>query len=209
MIVRKGCCSSPRQWFSGDAEERQKSIPGAATPVGWYFQYQELLCVTTTALIFLSSCTRCRTAAAGGTYIRGCGYRGPAGTIPARNGEVWTSPRRESPRRGPSSQLGPCRQGLKLIPAAAARLNMLEDCGPLRGAALTPAAAQGRNWANTAGDCVTVPAPGRRYRRARNKGPPMLPNPHQITETRHQPGPKLKSTWKSCICNKNLVISSV
>lgn len=48
----------------------------------------------------------------------------------ARIGEVWTSPCRESPRSPPRSQPGGPRKGLKLIPAASARLKMLEDCGP-------------------------------------------------------------------------------
>lgn len=83
--------------------------------------------------LFFCSCTAPRSAGDGGTYTGGVATGPPPGDGLARTGEVWTSPCRESPRRRPRSQRGRCRQGLKLTPAAAARLNMLEDCGPLSG----------------------------------------------------------------------------
>lgn len=125
----------------------------------------ELLCVTTTALFFAAAPPR-ETALDGGTYTRGCGYRDPARTLLGRIGEVWTSPRKESPRRGPRSQQGPCRQGLKLIPAAAARLKMLEDCGPLWGAALTPEAGPGAQLDQTRRGTCDRPGSGSQARRA-------------------------------------------
>lgn len=115
LKLRTGCCSSPRHWFSGDAEKRNKSIPGAATPVGWYFQYQELLCVTTTALFFAAAPPPDRPGPV--VHIPGAvATVAPPGRSWTRNGEVWSSPCRESTRRRPRSQQGRCRQGIDRIP---------------------------------------------------------------------------------------------
>ena len=59
---------------------------------------------------------------------------------------------------------------------------MLEDCGPAWGDPLQPDPPGGATWQPGPADLVTVPAPGRQAQgRARFKGPPMLPSPHQIT----------------------------
>ena len=59
---------------------------------------------------------------------------------------------------------------------------MLEDCGPAWGDPLQPDPPGGATWQPGPADLVTVPAPGRQAQgRARFKGPPMLPSPHQPT----------------------------
>ena len=58
---------------------------------------------------------------------------------------------------------------------------MLEDCGPAWGDPLQQGPPGGATWQPGPADLVTVPAPGRQQGRARFKGPPMLPSPHQIT----------------------------
>ena len=146
--------------------------------------------------LFLCSWPRRLSAAPGCTYIGGCGYRAPGsdqgqitdcsercirpalGCCCCRNGEVWTSPRRESPRlpgcsQHPGGTSSPKADGLyKSCWRNAAPLGRPFTAEPRPGAH--------RSIGGSA-DLVTVPAPGRQQGRARFKGPPMLPNPHQIT----------------------------
>lgn len=135
--------------------------------------------------LFFCSWPRCLSAAAGCTYIVGCGYRVPGRLGGCRNGEVWTSPRRESPRLPGSNQ----PPGGTSSPKADGLYKSCWRIAAPHGAAFT-AGPRRRAQVDSVGpaDLVTVPAPGRQVQGwARCKGPPMLPNPHQPTSAAGEP----------------------
>ena len=128
--------------------------------------------------LFLCSWPRRLSAAPGCTYIGGCGYRAPGRLGGCRIGEVWTSPRRESPRLPGRSQLP---GGTSSPKADGLYKSCWRNAAPLgRPFTAEPRPGAHRSIGGSA-DLVTVPAPGRQQGRARFKGPPMLPSPHQIT----------------------------
>lgn len=135
----------------------------------------QLLCATTTA-VFFCSWPRCHSAAAGCTYIAGCGYRAPDRRGGCRIGEVWTSPRRESPRLPRRSQRP---GGTSTAKADAVNKSCWRIAAPL-GRPLSRRPLGGATECISAANLATVPAPSRLLQgRARNKGPPMLASPHQ------------------------------
>lgn len=140
--------------------------------------YPDSRCALPQRLSFFCSWPRRLSAAPGCTYIGGCGYRAPGCPGSCRIGEVWTSPRRESPRlpgcsQHPGGTSSPKADGLYK--------SCWRNAAPL-GRPFTAESRPGAHRSNGgSADLVTVPAPGRQQGRARFKGPPMLPSPHQIT----------------------------
>ena len=136
------------------------------------------MCVTTTAALILQLAPL-PSAAAGCTYIGGCGYRAPTarrrGAVSVRCGRAPAENRPGSPAA--TSRRGE-RQPLKLTRYRSNVGGMATPHGVTLYSRPRPGApSEHRGPA----DRVTVPAPGRQRGRARFKGPPMLPSPHQIT----------------------------
>ena len=101
-------CANLELWSSGGNRSRNIG-PGGAGPLNrslWVLPHPferaaalcQLFCSTRTAVIFLQLRPGDRRSR-GGSHTAGCGYRGrPQGPGGSAIGEVWTSPRRESPR---------------------------------------------------------------------------------------------------------------
>lgn len=122
-----------------------QSFPGVAAPVGGHERAAPLFCITGTAALFRAS-GPAATAPLGVHISRGvatvpldgCAANHrllPKGAYArcaagCRNGEVWSSPCRESPRGPPRSQRGRASSAAK---AEGGLQMMLEECGPGRG----------------------------------------------------------------------------
>lgn len=101
----------------------------------------------------------------------------PPGDGLARNGEVWTSPCRESPRRRTPQPAGPVSSGVKADTRCRCAAEHVGGLRPPLGAALTPAAARGRNLANGCGGPCDRPGSGSQRGWGPKQGPHHAPEP--------------------------------
>lgn len=129
--------------------------------------------------IFLCSWPRCHQQRRG-VHIPGVWLPSPRpgrdlGAVSVRCGRA---PAENRPGSGTAASGTGERQALKLM----GYTSHVGGLRPRMGRPFTAEPARGRNLVPGSADLVTVPAPGRQAQgRARFKGPPMLPSPHQPT----------------------------